>query len=215
MEATHTSESAARKKSGIILAPCSIRTYQEERIGQICIGEDPPSDPASCAFPAVEDGCNRNGENDTNKLVSAVGHQVVDLALAADVQQVSAQPQHHQLKQNDDAGVAEGDAQKLWLKLPIEACDQCRQQYVCDEGHERDIHVGRVDIFAGWEELDCALTVIASCLLPRPRSVSPGKEHDDELVDHVRVRDIEVVLQSRDVHVAVELDSTMSVTSII
>ncbi len=69
-----------------------------------------------------------------------------------------------------------------------------------------DIHVGAVDVIPRGE-VPAFLAIRRRALLSRPRLVSPGKEHDEEFVDDVGVGDVKVVLQSRDVDIATNLES--------
>lgn len=68
----------------------------------------------------------------------------------------------------------------------------------------RYVHVRRVDVFAR-REVVSILPVVGEPLLARPRAVPPGEEHNVQLVDDVRVGDVEVVLQRGYADVAAKL----------
>ena len=73
-----------------------------------------------------------------------------------------------------------------------------------------DVHVRTVDVLA-WRQKHGTLAVRGhDLLLSRPRSVAPGEEDNEELVDDVRVGDVEVMLQTTDVDIAVELARQVS-----
>ena len=65
-----------------------MRTYQEKCVRHESVAEHGPSHPASCSLAAVGNGSNGNGDNDTHEFVARVSHQVVNLALRVDVQEV-------------------------------------------------------------------------------------------------------------------------------
>jgi hypothetical protein len=129
-----------------------MRTYQEECIGHESVTEHSPPYPASCSLTAIGDGSNCNRDNDTDEFVARVSHQVVDLALRVDVQEVSSQPKQDKLQDDYNAGVAESDTKQLRLKLSIESRDHRRKQDVCGEGHYRDVNVGAVDVVSRRQE---------------------------------------------------------------
>jgi len=62
-----------------------------------------------------------------------------------------------------------------------------------------------VDVFSRRKEVWTLTIGGHASLLTRPRPVSPGKENYAKLVQDVRVGDVEVVLQSGDIDVAIEL----------
>jgi len=121
-------------------------TYQEKRVRHKSIAEHSPSYPASRSLAAVGNGRNGNGDDDTDKLVARVGHQIVDLALGVDVQEVSSQPKQNKLQDDDHARIAESDAQQLRLELSVESCNHRGKQDVRCEGHYRNVDVGAVNI---------------------------------------------------------------------
>ena len=67
-----------------------------------------------------------------------------------------------------------------------------------------DVHVGTVDVFSR-RQIPSLLPISTDCLLTRPGLVPPGKQDEEDLVDDVGVRHVEVVLQRRNVDVSREL----------
>ncbi|KAJ8610738.1 hypothetical protein MRB53_038380 [Persea americana] len=153
-------------------------THQEERICEESVGEHRPPCPSSGAFASIERRSDSNGDDDADELVAAVGHEVVDLAVAADVQEIPTEPEHDQLQQDDNACVGEGDAKQLRLEFAVQARNQGGEQNVGDECHGGDVHVGRIDIFARREEFDDGRVGVAASLLPAPGPMAPGKKDD-------------------------------------
>ena len=122
------------------------KTYQEERVGHESVSKDRPANPSSGSLAAVGDCRNGNSDDDADEFVARVSDQVVDLAFGVDVKEVSSQPEQDELEDDDDAGVAECDAEQLGLEFAIEAGDHCGQKDVCGEGHDGDVDVGAVDV---------------------------------------------------------------------
>lgn len=73
-----------------------------------------------------------------------------------------------------------------------------------------DIHVRAVDVIP-WGQIPSFLAIRRGTLLSRPRLVPPGEEHEEEFIDDVRVGDVEVVLQSRNVNIATDLERWLAV----
>jgi hypothetical protein len=123
-----------------------MQTYQEECVCHESVTEHSPTYPTSCSLAAVGDGSNRNGNNDTDEFVARVSHQIVDLALRVDVQEVPSQPKQNKLQDDDNAGVAESNTEQLGLKLSVQTRDHRGKQDVSCEGHHRDVNVRAVDV---------------------------------------------------------------------
>ncbi len=68
-----------------------------------------------------------------------------------------------------------------------------------------DIHVGAVDVVP-WGQIPAFLAIRRGALLSRPRLVPPREEHKEKFIDDVGVGDVEVVLQSRNVDIATDLE---------
>lgn len=132
------------------------KTYQEERIGHKSVSKDRPADHSSGSLAAVGNRRNGNGDDDADEFVTGVGDKVVDLAFGVDVEEVPSQPKKNELEDNDDAGVAECDAEQLGLEFAVKTGDHCGQQDVGCEGHDGDVHVGAVDVVSWREEGGCA-----------------------------------------------------------
>ena len=102
-----------------------MQTYQEECVCHESVTEHSPTYPTSCSLAAVGNGSNRNGNNDTDEFVARVSHQIVDLALRVDVQEVPSQPKQNELQDDNHAGVAESDTEQLRLELSVESRNHC------------------------------------------------------------------------------------------
>lgn len=73
------------------------------------------------------------------------------------------------------------------------------------QAHTWDVHVWAVDVFP-WRQKQRPLAIRRHwLLLARPRSMAPGEENDEELVDDIGVGDIEVVFEAADIDIAIEL----------
>jgi hypothetical protein len=77
--------------------------------------------------------------------------------------------------------------------------------------HTWDVHVGAVDVVSRGE-VPALLPILPDGLLARPRLVPPGEDDEEELVDDVRVGDVEVVLERRDVDVSAKLAKCQHLT---
>lgn len=102
------------------------------------------------------------------------------------------------------------------MEAAPQACQDCGEENICHKRHHRYIHIRRVDVVSRRQEGRCILLLAHlaigagcrssdMCLLARPRFVSPGKEHKRQFGKDVCIGHIEVVLQCRDGHVAVQL----------
>jgi len=131
-------------------------TYQKERVCHESVSEDRPADHSSGSLAAVGNRRDSDSDDDADEFVAGVGDQVVDLALGVDVEEVPPQPEKHEFKYDDDASVAECDAEQLGLEFAVQAGDHGGQQDVGREGHDGDVHVGAVDVVSWGEERGCA-----------------------------------------------------------
>lgn len=77
--------------------------------------------------------------------------------------------------------------------------------------HTWDVHVGAVDVVSRGE-VPALLPILPDGLLARPRLVPPGEDDEEELVDDVRVGDVEVVLERRDVDISAKLAKCQHLT---
>lgn len=71
--------------------------------------------------------------------------------------------------------------------------------------HTWDIHIGAVDVFSG-REVPSILAILSDSLLARPRLVSPREKDEEQFVDDVRVGDVEVVFESRNIDISTDLN---------
>lgn len=71
-----------------------------------------------------------------------------------------------------------------------------------------DVHVGAVDVFAR-REIPSFLSIHTNRLLARPGLVPPWKEHQEELIDHVRVGYVEVRLEGPDAEETTDLNEAI------
>ena len=74
-----------------------------------------------------------------------------------------------------------------------------REKDVCDECHDRDIHIRGIEIVAWREEVVAVGCLVLStgggwALLARPWFVTPGEEDEEEFAEDVRGCNVEVVL---------------------
>lgn len=107
------------------------------------------------------------------------------------------------------------------MEVAPESSQQYRKQNVCDECHDGDVHVRRIEIVSRGQEhgrillLD-NLTVWSrrvashSSLLAGPGLVSPWEEDESEFPQDIGVGDVEVVLQCGNGDVAVELELVLA-----
>lgn len=58
-----------------------------------------------------------------------------------------------------------------------------------------NVHIGAVDIFPRGQ-IPTLLAIRSNSLLSRPGLVSPREQHEEQLVDDVGIRDVEVMLES-------------------
>lgn len=179
------------------------RTYQEERVGHEGVGEDGPAEPATTATKGARDG---KIDNDANELVARVGNKVKPLRLVADAEHIRAELEKDQFDNDNGKGVRGCDTKQLGLERAPEAGHEGAEKNVRYKGHDRDVHVRRVDVFSRWqEERPTSARGTVRRRDARPRLVAPGEQHNAQLVDDIAVGHVEVVLQCRDGNVAVEL----------
>lgn len=191
-------------------------TYQEECVGQVSVDKNRPANPASSSTPGGEDLRRNQSSNNSHKLVSGVGHQIQQLRIVVDAENVHGHLQAQDLKDDHCNRRGGNRAQKLWVEVPTESSQQYRQENVCHHSHNGDVHIGRVEIVSRGEEHGGVLLLddLAirsgsigrhSSLLAGPGLVSPREEDEPDFVQDVGVRDVEVVLESGYGHIAIEL----------
>jgi hypothetical protein len=164
---------------------------------------------------------NDNSDNDSNKLVSRVGDQVKELRLAGDAQKITSKLEEEDLDDNNDKTDCGCLSEKFWLELMVETGDQSREKDICHQSHNYlvvspqflstgyhcfalhtwDVHIGTIDVVSR-RQVPAILSVLSNSLLSRPRLVPPGEKDEEELVDNVRVGDVEVVFQGGDVDIS-------------
>lgn len=70
------------------------------------------------------------------------------------------------------------------MKIPSQTCKKRRQQDVRDKCHSRNVHIGRIEIIARWEEVIGVSGGILGAgrgraLLTRPGLMPPWKEYKE------------------------------------
>lgn len=55
------------------------------------------------------------------------------------------------------------------------------------------------------------LSIVTACRLSAPGAMPPWEQDDEELVDNIGVRNVEVMLEGRDIDIAIELRDYESV----
>lgn len=70
---------ASKECQCLFRAHRTIKTHQEERVGQEGVQKHSPANPATSSLAAVEDLGNNNGNNDAHKLIARVCDQIQQL----------------------------------------------------------------------------------------------------------------------------------------
>ncbi|KAI3484096.1 hypothetical protein L1887_52921 [Cichorium endivia] len=200
----------ARWRAGIGQDDISQTAQQEEGIGCKAVQEHRPVHQPAHLHQADEQRDER-----THELVARIREKVHHRMVALDVEQVRAELDGGEFDQDDGERARCAQPQHLGMEARFKTEDHTRHDDVRDEGHGGDVQVGRVDVVArrqvavcpGRGRLDrrrrlciCRRYMAAArrmAVCARPGLVAPGKQHDAQLVQHVRVGHVEVVLEHR------------------
>ena len=77
--------------------------YQEQRVGQVAVEENGPANPATVAVASIHKLGHDQSHYNADKLVARVCHQVKELRLARNIQEIGPELQEHKLKYYNDA----------------------------------------------------------------------------------------------------------------
>ena len=179
-------------------------TYQEQRVGQEGVDKQRPPSPATRPLAAINDLGDADGHDDAHKLVARVRHQVQQLRLVGDAQQIAAQLQPQDLDNHRHQRRRRNVPKQFRLELALQPGDEGLQEDVRHQRHDGDVHVRTVDVVAR-RQVPSLLPRWPRGLPPSPWLVPPGEEDEEQLVYYVRVGHDEVVLEGRDIDEAVYL----------
>ena len=98
--------------------------YQEESVSHESVGKHAPAKPAARPTACVEHSAQCDCCDYTDKLVPRVCHEVIDLRLRIDIEEVTAGPESEELKEDDDKGGREGSTKQLRLEFAVEPSDK-------------------------------------------------------------------------------------------
>lgn len=199
-------------------------TYQKESIGKESVKKHYPPNPATSPLPGSQDLRRHQCSDDPHEFVSRVRHEIQQLGLVVDTQNIHGQLQTQNLKQDHRNGRRGGRSKKLRMEITPEARQHRRKKDIRDQRHDRDVHVRRVEVIPRRGEHGRVLLLgdlavgPGGCretrLLARPRLVSPWEKHEDDFVQDVGVGDVEVVFKRGDRDVAIELYKLTSLTQV-
>lgn len=127
---------ASKKYERLFRTHQTIKTHQEERVGQECVQKHSPANPATSSLAAVEDLGDNNGDNDAHKLVARVCDQIQQLRLARDAQEVTSQLEGDNLDNNNNEADRGRLSEELRLELATETGDQGREEDICNDCHD-------------------------------------------------------------------------------
>lgn len=127
-------------------------TYQKQRVSPETIKEHQPPHPTASALAPVEYLCYHKRHNHPDEFISAVRHQIQKLAFVADAENVCAALEAEDLDNYDCESGGCGESHDFGVEGPAQTGKECGEQDVGHEGHDGDVHIGRVEVITGGQE---------------------------------------------------------------
>ena len=128
------------------------KIYQKESIREKSIRKRSPTNPTSSSPPRSQDLGSKECDDDAHKLVPGIRHQIEQLRIIADAENIHGHLETYNLKHNDRNG-RRGDGPKQFrVETAPESRQHGRKKNVRDQGHDGDVHVRGIQVIARREE---------------------------------------------------------------
>ena len=118
-----------------------MKTYQKEGISIPSVQKKNPASPIVRALSASKDLSKEQSDDHANEFIPAIGDEVEELAVVGNREEVHGDFEDDDLEDHDTEGGGCGGAKEFRVEGATHAGEDSGEEDVCDEGHNRDVHV--------------------------------------------------------------------------